>query len=328
MTRFSLVLLLLVTPTAVADGPADNKEDAVRPIPPKGIAVPDGDRAELQAGVDRLGHEIDGLRQALAKKPALLDLLPDVQVYHDAVRYALTYNEFFNPREIAAAKVLVQQGLDRTEQLRGGQAPWTSASGLAVRGYVSKIDGSVQPYGLVVPASYQANSPHRFRLDLWWHGRGETLSELSFIDGRQKSTGEVTPREAFVLHPFGRYCNANRFAGEVDTFEAIEHVKKNYAIDEDRLVARGFSMGGAACWQFATHHPGVWCAAAPGAGFSETADFLKVFQGEKLKPAWYEQKLWHWYDSTDYAGNLVNCPTVAYSGEVDRQKQAADLMDK
>ena len=31
--------------------------------------------------------------------------------------------------------------------------------------------------------------------------------------------------------------------------------------------------------------------AAPGAGFSETADFLKVFQREALKPAWYEQKL-------------------------------------
>jgi hypothetical protein len=28
----------------------------------------------------------------------------------------------------------------------------------------------------------------------------------------------------------------------------------------------------------------------------------------------------------DYAANLFNCPTVAYSGEIDKQKQAADLM--
>ena len=35
---------------------------------------------------------------------------------------------------------------------------------------------------------------------------------------------------------------------------------------------------------------------------------------------------WHWYDCTDYALNLFNCPTVAYSGEIDRQKQAADMM--
>ena len=34
------------------------------------------------------------------------------------------------------------------------------------------------------------------------------------------------------------------------------------------------------------------------------------------------------YDATDYAANLFNLPTVAYSGEIDRQKQAADMMEK
>src|SRR5213076_22095 len=96
----------------------------------------------------------------------------------------------------------------------------------------------------------------------------------------------------------------------------------------NRIAMRGFSMGGAACWQFAVHHAGLWAAAAPGAGFSETADFLKVFQKEKVQPTWYEQKLWHLYDCTDYAVNLFNCPTVAYSGEIDGQKQAADMMAK
>jgi hypothetical protein len=32
------------------------------------------------------------------------------------------------------------------------------------------------------------------------------------------------------------------------------------------------------------------------------------------------------YDCTDYAPNLFNCPVVAYSGEIDKQKQAADIM--
>jgi hypothetical protein len=78
----------------------------------------------------------------------------------------------------------------------------------------------------------------------------------------------------------------------------------------------------------AVHYAGLWAAAAPGAGFSETADFLKVFQKEAVKPTWYEQKLWHWYDATDYALNLFDCPAVAYSGEIDNQKQAADMMAK
>src|SRR5206468_2859945 len=94
----------------------------------------------------------------------------------------------------------------------------------------------------------------------------------------------------------------------------------------DRISVRGFSMGGAACWQFAVHEADRWFAANPGAGFAETPQFLKVFQDEKVQPTWYERALWHLYDCTDYAANLRQCPTVAYSGELDSQKQAADIM--
>ncbi len=323
-----LSMIMVLAGLVRADGPADNIVDRVRPVPPKGIAVSEADRSALQAGIDELGKEIDALRDVLRRKPDLLGLLPDVQIYHNAVRYALAYDEFFRPREFAVAKDLLKRGMERARQLRAGEAPWNAATGLVVRGYVSKIDGSVQPYGLVVPASYRLDTPDSFRLDVWCHGRGENLSELSFIDGRQTSRGEFTPRNAFVLHPYGRYCNANKFAGEVDLFEALDDIKKHYPIDEDRLVMRGFSMGGAACWQFAVHYPTTWAAAAPGAGFSETADFLKVFQREAVQPTWYEKKLWHLYDCTDYAINLFNCPTVAYSGERDSQKQAADMMAK
>jgi hypothetical protein len=321
-----LPLLIIAGPFLSADGPGDNLPDKVRPVPPRGIVVPSQEQAQLHAGVAELGKEIESLRSTHQGKPALLELLPDVEIYHKAVRYALAYNEFFNAREIPVAKKLLKQGMERARLLQEGKAPWTTATGLVVRGYRSRIDGSVQPYGLVVPPTYQPSSPYQHRLDLWFHGRGETLSELNFIEGRQRSAGEFTPPSAFVLHLYGRYCNANRFAGEMDLFEALDHVRRHYPIDENRLVARGFSMGGAACWDFAVHHAGLWAAAAPGAGFSETADFLKVFQKETVQPAWYEKKLWHLYDATDYAVNLFQCPTVAYSGEIDRQKQAADKM--
>jgi Prolyl oligopeptidase family len=216
--------------------------------------------------------------------------------------------------------------MERVQQLRDGKPGWTSATGLVVRGYVSKIDGSVQPYGLVVPASFRAGTGVAHRLDLWLHGRGEKLSELNFLDGRLQSPGEFAPPHAFVLHPYGRYCNAHHFAGEIDGLEALDHVKKHYSIDDNRAVVRGFSMGGAACWNYAVHYADRWAAAAPGAGFAETPDFLRVFQNENYQPPWYEQKLLHWYDCTDWAINLFHCPTVAYSGEKDKQKQAADIM--
>ena len=43
-------------------------------------------------------------------------------------------------------------------------------------------------------------------------------------------------------------------------------------------------------------------------------------------PPAHEQALWGLYDATKYAGNLFNTATVAYSGEIDKQKQAADIM--
>ncbi len=305
-------------------GRGGNTVGQIKRIPPVGVVIADNDRTELQAGVERLGKEIADLRTSLAKAPALLELLPDVQIYHNAVRYALAYDEFFKADEVAKARVLLKEGGERAAALREGKAPWTKAAGLIVRGYVSRIDGSVQPYGLVVPATFADDASRPRRVDVWFHGRGETLSEINFLSDREKSRGEFTPADTIVLHPYGRFCNANRFAGEVDTFEALDNVRKHYAVDEDRILVRGFSMGGAACWTFATHYAGLWAAANPGAGFSETAEFLKIRDLATIP--WYQQKLWHLYDSTDYAVNLFNCPTVAYSGEADPQKQAADKM--
>jgi dienelactone hydrolase len=305
---------------------ADNKLEVVKPIPPLGIAISQMDRAELENGVLEFGKEIGSLRADLSRKPALLELLPDVQIYHKAVDWALRYNEFYRTNEIQTARQLLAEGMARVKALREGNAPWASDTGLIVRAYLSRIDGSVQPYGLVLPPSYHLGTAHKFRLDFWFHGRGEQLSELAFVSDREKNRGEFTPADTIVLHLYGRYCNANRFAGEIDLFEALESVRKRYPIDDNRLVVRGFSMGGAACWQFATHYAGLWAAAAPGAGFSETAEFLHLNAAGAVRPADYEQKLWHLYDSIDYAANMFNCPLVAYSGEIDGQKQAADRM--
>ena len=247
-------------------------------------------------------------------------------IFSRAVEDALKYQEFFNPKEIQVAKKHLQRGLERAKQLVKGEAPWAAQTGLVVRGYVSRLDDSVQPYGLVIPESYRAGETQPRRLDIWFHGRGETLSENNFLEQRLIQVGYFAPKDTIVLHPYGRYSNAFKFAGEVDVLEALEAVKKHYPIDEDRIAVRGFSMGGAGCWQFAVHYPGMWFAANPGAGFSETPEFLKSFQKQKLDPTWWEQKLWHLYDSTDWSRNLLHCPTIAYSGELDIQKQAADIM--
>ncbi len=310
-----------------ADGPKDNLVDNVRPVPPVGNSIPDADRAEIKKGLDEL--------QTLIKAAGKHELLPDVLIYEKAVRWALDYKEIYDPAPgkdkkapIPAGKVkkVLAAGLDRAKALKEGKTPWTTQTGPVLRGYKSKIDGSVQPYWLVVPAEYDFKGEKKHRLDFWWHGRYEGTVESDFMANAPGAGGIIPAPGALILHPFGRFSNANKFAGEIDTFECLAHANAHYRIDGTRLVARGFSMGGAACWQYGAHYPTLWAACAPGAGFSETPEFLKVFQNEKLEPTWYEQKLWHMYNASDTAVNFFNLPTVAYSGENDSQKQAADVM--
>lgn len=304
-----------------ADGPKDNIADNVRPVPPPGNNIPDADMDEIKKGLAEL--------QQLIKEIGKHELLPDVLIFEKAVRWAIDYKEIYDGKGAKPAtnvKKVLKAGLERAKAMKDGKTPWTTQTGAVVRGYKSKIDGSVQPYWLILPADYDFTAKTKHRLDFWWHGRGEVLSEANFMANSPGFGGIIPVPGEIVLHPYGRYCNANKFAGEVDTFECLDHAKKHYRIDESRLVARGFSMGGAACWQYGTHFPTLWAACAPGAGFSETPEFLKVFQNEKVEPTWYEKKLWHMYNASDYAQNIFDLPTVAYSGEVDSQKQAADVM--
>ena len=308
MHRWSAVLLLAFS--AFAQG--------VRPVPPPGVGIAATDRKQLDAELSRLREKIATL------KPS--PLVADVKVFHDSVYYALNYDGFMQSDEVLKARELLREGGARADALARSDAPWARQSGLVVRGYVSRIDGSVQPYGLVVPSNWRAETPHNWRLDVWLHGRSETLTEMNFLWDRERSPGQFTPADTIVLHVYGRYCNANKFAGEVDLFEAIDDVSRKYRIDRERMAVRGFSMGGAATWHIAAHHAGVWAAAAPGAGFAETAEYTGVMRGGGPKPPWYEQRLWRLYDATEYAANLFNLPVVAYSGEIDKQKQAADIM--
>jgi len=300
------------------------------PSPPKripiaGITLADTERAELTAGAAALRNELDGLAQELATDAKHSALLPDVEIFHKAVDWALRYNEFLAPKEIAAAQNFLAKGRERAAQLRQKRAPWLDATGLVLRGYRSKIDGSIQPFGLVVPESLRRGNTTP--LLVWLLGRGEKRTELAFLSERDASPPQLTPRETLILVPYGRFCNATKFAGEADVFEALAVVLGHYNVDEDRIAVAGFSMGGGSAWHLATHFPGRWCAASPGAGFAETPIFTRALSpGREPRPPW-EQTLWRQYEATGIAGNLFNVPTLAYAGELDGQKQASDLME-
>ena len=327
--------------------PADLQPNPKKLNPPPGVVVPAAVKAELTAGAESLGKEIDALRTSLKDKPALLALLPDVQIYHNAVRYALEDDIFTSTNQFNSARNLLKLGHERAAALKAGNAPWNTKAGLlalkkelegksktpttlthipVVRGYLSKIDGSVQPYGLKVPVTYLTGDDKPRRLDFWLHGRGDTLNEIAFIDGQSRAGGTFLPDDAFVLDPYGRFMNAFKFAGETDVWEGLDHAAKHYPIDRNKLSMRGFSMGGAGAWHLGAHHASEFASVNPGAGFVDVKNYQKL--GDKLDTIpWWEQKLWNLYDPLACPINFVNTSLIAYSGEIDAQKAAADLME-
>ena len=310
---------------SLADGPADNQVASIRPVPPPGSEVPAEVRESLSKSLEVLKKSIEEL--SASKEARVQKYLPDVEIFHRAVSLALSENGFFEPADFTRAKELIDEGNRRCEALRGNVPYWTqivSSPYITVRGFRSKLDGTVQPYGVVFQSSISASG----RADVWCRGRSEKGLELQFLSTRMKSPDPLPDEGVLMIHPFGRYCNANKLAGEVDTLEALEHAMSQYPIDPKRVAIRGFSMGGAAAWHLAVHYPDRWFAATPGAGFSETPDFLKVFQSEALKPYWFEEKLWTMHDCPVWVRNLRSVPTIAYSGQIDKQKQAADIMAK
>ena len=150
-------------------------------------------------------------------------MLPDIQIYYNAVRYPLIYREPIEPAVTKAefadpkfARQALAEARARLQQLREGKPHWINQTG--PRGYVSRIDRSVQPYILVVPETYKPeDKATKYRFDFWCHGRGEDLMELKFLRSK-----ELSAKDHFCVNLYGRYCCANKFAGEIDLLEALE----------------------------------------------------------------------------------------------------------
>src|SRR5436190_14808512 len=98
------LLLCLLSSLLPARVPAADR------LPPAGLAIPDVDRQELTEAAASLAKEIESLQKDLKSKPKLLALLPDVVVFHKAVDWALRYDEFFDTRQPAFARKLLNQG--------------------------------------------------------------------------------------------------------------------------------------------------------------------------------------------------------------------------
>jgi pimeloyl-ACP methyl ester carboxylesterase len=294
------------------------KESPGTPTQKPGISVEE--RGQIERGLRALA---DRLGRLTARSAATADHRADAAIYAKGVAWALRYDEKLTPADAAALKKALERGNARTAALESGRQPWAAKKGKVVRAFVSAVDGSVQPYGVLVPATYDPARP--MRLDVVLHGssRPVGMSELRFLgrfDDGDTEDGKAPRQDYIELHPLGRVENCYRWAGETDVFEAIEAVCRNYAIDRDRIVLRGMSMGASGTWHLGLKHPDCFVALGPYCGYVDTHEFsqtpLPGFVKVGALPP-YQEKALHLLDSVGYAANAGVVPVVACMGEKD-----------
>lgn len=297
--------------------------------PPAGRPPVEATLQTICERTDKLNNYLNFLRKNSVHDPALAN----VEVYHKAATWVVRHNEFFGPDAAAWTLKVLETGILRASQAAQGEYPWLHRAGQdSVRAYRSRVDGSVQPYAVTLPAEYGKDPRRRWRLDVVLHGRDATLTEVKFL--HQHDGTHAAPRDQdFVrLDIFGRGNNAYRWAGETDVFEALDSflavermLGRGAMLDPSRIVLRGFSMGGAGTWHLGLHHPSRWCVIGPGAGFATTRGYVKNLP-DPLPP--YQEKCLRIYDAADYAENAFDVPVVAYAGEKDPQLQAARTIEE
>ncbi len=262
------------------------------------------------------------LKAAVAALDPLWRFTPDVAVYSAAVERALRLDEFPTKDSVKQTLAVLDAGLKRAAAAKGFEPDWPEVRDKPiVRGYFSGVDGSAQPYILTLTTKPQPDPRAPHRLDVILHGRDAALTEIKMIaQAEAAKPGEL--RDFNTLEIYGRGNNGYRWAGDADIYDAYNNAQGGL-VGLYPTVLRGFSMGGAGAWHFGLHHPFVFQVLGPGAGFTATHGYV----GKLPDPLPdYQEKCLRIYDAVRVAENVFNIPVVAYSGEKDKQKAAADTI--
>ncbi len=119
-----------------------------------------------------------------------------------------------------------------------------------------------QRYTLLVPTGYRTGQPTPLILSLHYGGivvpfYGSRLLEVLVQPALQDLGAIVVAPEVTTGQDWDNEDS------EAQVLDLIRAIKANYAIDEDRTLVTGFSMGGRGAWYMAARHPGLFRAAIP-----------------------------------------------------------------
>jgi predicted esterase len=162
-------------------------------------------------------------------------------------------------------RATLKEATSMLDALDASNDPFAARRGEFKKAYRSKVDSTLQPYQVFVPAAYDKSKT--FPLVIALHGMGgdENSYLQAYAQGAFKL--EAEKHGYIVACPKGRKP-ASMYLGdaEKDVMDVIAEVRRDYNIDPDRIYLTGHSMGGYGTWSVAMSHPDVFAALAPISG--------------------------------------------------------------
>ena len=141
-------------------------------------------------------------------------------------------------------------------------------------------------YLLHLPTGY-GRSKRRWPLVLFLHGAGERGNDLALVQ-KHGPAKLVAAGKHFPFILVAPQCPANQWWDNETLLTLLDHIRRRYRVDADRVYLTGLSMGGFGTWMLALHAPERFAAIAPicGGGMAFLAYRLKniptwVFHGAK-----------------------------------------------
>lgn len=200
-------------------------------------------------------------------------------------------------------------------------AGWGQA-GPKLLDFVSRVDGTLQPYALYVPPDF--NPAKTYPLVVSLHSEESThrlnYRQLFGAPARFARVDPTDPRfypvsrdvEFLVAFPYARGTIGYRGIAESDVYQMLAEVESRYKIDDSRVYLTGISMGGGGALWYALTRPDVWAAVAalaPGPPPADAARLLsnglnlpvRLYQGED-DPVAPPQSAREWQRKLEEAG--------------------------
>ena len=167
-------------------------------------------------------------------------------------------------KELVGYLQTIESGL-KNEDERGAEAYLVDAQRSLDLARLSRSDGTLQFYAVMLPARWDASKA--YPLYVYLHGRESDLPLVAATFAPQPNGGNLNDT-AIVVVPWlrdnGEWRNEN--GSEPDVWEVIQDLKAFAKIDLDRRYIAGHSWGSDDVWSIVLRTPDLWAAAGIMAG--------------------------------------------------------------